>query len=204
MGTLAGKGAARTAAAIAASEGLWRWGMGVHLLYLPCALIMNVLLYKLLKAVEPTLALLALAFALVALAIEASFILHLFVPLALAGDGGPFAAIGGEQRNALSYLAIRLYSIGFGLALFFFSGFCIFVGTLMLRSGYLPKTVGALMLAAGLAYLASGFTSVVSPSLSAVVSPWLLIPCFLGEASVALWLLLTGAKGRTQAPESAS
>lgn len=199
MGTLAGKGPEATAAAIAASESLWRWGMGVHLLYLPCAVVMNVLVYKLLRSVEPTLALLALVFALVALAVEASFILQLFVPVALAGDGGSFAAIAEAERQALAYLSIRLYAIGFGLALFFFSGFCTLVGILILRSGHLPKFVGVLMLAAGMGYMVSGLLGVVAPPLSSVLSPWLLAPCFVGEASVALWLLITGAQGREQA-----
>ena len=194
MGTLAGRGAAGTAAAIAANEGLWRWGMGIHLLYLPCAIIMNVLIYRLFKPVEPTLALLALAFSLVALAIEASFILQLSVPLALARDGGPFAAIGEPERQALGYLAIRLYGIGFGFALFFFSGFCTLVGVLILKSGLLPKLVGAAMLSAGVGYMASGLIGVVSPTLADLIFPWILIPCFLGEASVALWLLLRGVK----------
>ena len=194
IGTLAGRGAAGTAAAIAANESLWRWGMGIHLLYLPCAIVMNVLIYKLLKSVDATLALLALAFSLVALAVEASFILQLSVPLALAGDGGPFKAIGEAERQAFSYLAIRLYGVGFGFALFFFSGFCTLVGFLIMRSDYIPKLVGALMLGAGIGYMVSGLVSVVSPPLAGVLFPWILIPCFIGEASVALWLLVMGVR----------
>jgi hypothetical protein len=192
MGTIVGGGAAETAAAVAANESLWRWGMGVHLLYLPCAIVMNVLIYKLLRPVEPTLALLALAFALVALAAEVSFILQLSVPLALGGDGGPFAALGEAERHALGYLAIRLYAVGFGFALFFFSGFCTLVGILILRSRLMPRVVGGLMLAAGIGYAVGGLVGVVSPFLAGLIFPWILIPCFLGEASVALWLLLKG------------
>jgi hypothetical protein len=174
------------------------------LLYLPCAIVMNVLVYRLFKHVEPTLALLALAFSLVALAIEASFILQLSVPLALGGDGGPFAAIGEAERQALGYLAIRLYGIGFGFALFFFSGFCTLVGVLILKSGLLPRLVGALMLSAGVGYMASGLIGVVSPPLSNLIFPWILIPCFAGEASVALWLLVKGVRRPEAAAQPAA
>ena len=57
--------AAATARAIAANETLWRSGVAVHLLYLVPAIVTNVLICDLFKAVEPTLARLALVFSLV-------------------------------------------------------------------------------------------------------------------------------------------
>jgi ABC-type multidrug transport system permease subunit len=62
--------AAATASAIAAHHSLWRWGIAVHLIYLAAAAtVVNVLLYRILKPVQPTLALLALAFGIVSQAI---------------------------------------------------------------------------------------------------------------------------------------
>jgi hypothetical protein len=120
--------AAATAQAIAADETLWRWGLAVHLLYLIPAIVVNVIIYGLLKAVEPTLARVALVLSVASVAIEAVSLLHLYVPLAMTEEGGALAALGEGQRQALSYLAIRLFPTGFGLALLFFAGFCVLAG----------------------------------------------------------------------------
>src|SRR3954468_20233270 len=91
--------AAATAAAITAHDSLWRCGIGIHLIYLAVpATIVNVLLYRIFKPKVPTLALLALAFAIVSQAIEATAILPLFVPL-IKPTGG-LAALGETERHA--------------------------------------------------------------------------------------------------------
>ena len=188
---------AATAAAITAHESLWRWGIAIHLVYLAAAAtVVNVLLYQILKPVQPTLALLALAFGIVSQAIEAAALLPLCAPLVMAESPRALAALGGSDRQALVYLAIRLYDSGSGLALFFFSGFCAAIGTAILRSRLVPRAIGAMMIAAGVCYFISSLSNVVAPGLSQLLSPWIIIPCFLGEASLAIWLLIKG----TQSP----
>ena len=74
--------AAATAKAIADHESLWRWGIAVHLIYLAVpATVMNVLLYRIFKQVQPTLALLALTSGILSQAIEGAALLPLYVPL---------------------------------------------------------------------------------------------------------------------------
>jgi hypothetical protein len=53
-----------------------------------------------------------------------------------------------------------------------------------------------MMIAAGVCYFISSLSNVVAPGLSHLLSPWIIIPCFLGEASLAIWLLIKG----TQSP----
>ena len=182
---------AATAQAIAAHEALWRWGIGVHLLYLAFpAIIMDVLLYRIFKPVQPTLALLALASALTAGAVEGAALLQLYVPMAAGEAGVPLTALGEGERQALVHIAIRLYETGAGFALLFFSGFCVAIGALILRSHLLPRALGVMMLLAGVCYFVSSLTTVVAEGLAGVLLPWIMLPCFVGEASVATWLLV--------------
>lgn len=184
---------AATAQAIAAHEALWRWGIGVHLVYLAFpAIIMDVLLYRIFKPVEPTVALLALASALTSGAVEGAALLQLYVPLAAGQAHAPLIALGEGERQALAYLAIRLYETGSGFALVFFSGFCAATGALILRSRLLPRVIGVMMLLAGICYLVSSLATVVAPALAGLLLPWILLPCFVGEASLATWLLVKG------------
>jgi Domain of unknown function (DUF4386) len=186
--------AAATAQAIAADETLWRWGLAVHLLYLIPAIVVNVIIYGLLKAVEPTLARLALVLSVASVAIEAVSLLHLYVPLAMTEEGGALAALGEGQRQALSYLAIRLFPTGFGLALLFFAGFCVLAGALILRSQLIPRVIGAMMVVAGVCYAVNTLALLLSPALSDLIYPGILLPCLLAELSLALWLVVKGVK----------
>ena len=126
--------AAATARAIAANETLWRSGVAVHLLYLVFAIVTNVLICDLFRAVEPTLARLALVFSVAGVMVEAASLLHLYVPLAMIEQTGALTALGEGQRQAVSYLAVGLFDTGFGFALLFFASFCVLIGTLILRS----------------------------------------------------------------------
>jgi hypothetical protein len=138
------------------------------------------------------LALLALACALTSGAVEGAALLQLYVPVAAGEASASLVALGEGERQALGYLAIRLYEAGSGFALLFFSGFCAAIGALILRSRLLPRVIGVMMLLAGICYFVNSLTSVVSPALAGLLLPWILLPCFFGEASLATWLLVKG------------
>ena len=191
--------AAATARAIAADEALWRWSVAVHLLYLVPALVMNVLVSGLFRSLAPTLARLALVLGAVSVAIEALSLLQLYVPLAIMEEGGALAALGEQQRQALSYLAVGLFSTGFGFSLLFFAGFCVLVGVLILGSRLVPRLIGLLMVLAGVCYAVNTLVLVLSPALSDRLNPVILLPPFVGELSLALWLLVKGVRPRGQA-----
>jgi hypothetical protein len=184
--------AAATAEAIAGSESLWRWGLAVHLLYLLFGGTMTLLIYELFKPVHATLARLALVFGVISLAIEGVSLLQLAVPLVYAEGSEAFTRLDEGQRQASTYLAVQLFSTGFGLALMFFAGFCALTGVLILRSRYAPRVIGALMIAAGGCYLVNTLALLVSPALAEVIFPLILLPCFVAELSLALWLTIKG------------
>jgi hypothetical protein len=104
--------AAATASAIAAQATVWRWGIAVHLLYLLPGATATVILYRLFKPVEATLALLALVYSISDVAIEALLLATLTVPLAMIDEGGALGALDEEQRSALGCLAVRFFFTG--------------------------------------------------------------------------------------------
>jgi hypothetical protein len=116
----------------------------------------------------------------------------LYVPLFLNGEAALVAALEPTQRDAIAYLAVRSFLKGWSFALVLFSGFCAGVGVLIVRSRSMPAGIGVLMVLAGAAYLVSGITGVLSPSTLNRLLPWILIPSFIGELSLALWLAVKG------------
>jgi hypothetical protein len=78
------------------------------------------------------------------------------------------------------------------LSFVFFGLHCVLVGYLILRSTFLPRFVGALMALGGSGWLTLGLASLLSPPLAEYLSPYILAPGILGEASLTLWLLVMG------------
>jgi hypothetical protein len=68
----------------------------------------------------------------------------------------------------------------------FFAFYCMLIGYLIVRSTFLPRILGALMMLAGLGWLIS-----LSP-LASYLTTYIDVLGFLAEASLMLWLLVAG------------
>ena len=167
-----------TAANIKAAESLWRFHVAAELFLLSCAIALLLILYVLLRPVHRDLALLAVMFNIVAIVVEAVSALFL--------DVVP------NQSPETTKVLIRLHGHGFGVSLLFFGWFCVTVGYLIFKSQFLPKAIGVLMQIAGVCYLVNSFALIASPPLANRLFPAILIPSFLGELSLALWLTVKG------------
>jgi hypothetical protein len=71
--------------------------------------------------------------------------------------------------------------------LWFFSFYCLLIGYLIVRSTFLPRLLGWLMVAAGVGWLA-----VLAPPVAKVLSLCIEVLGILAEASLMLWLLVRG------------
>jgi hypothetical protein len=181
-----------TANAISSAQLLWRTGIAGDLLMHVLDLPVIVVLYLLLKPVNESLALLATFINLIQTAILAANKLNLLVPLFLMGEADYLKAFSPAQLQTLSYLAIKAHGYGFGIGLIFFGVACLVRGYLIFQSGYLPRIFGPLMLLAGSSYLINSFASLLSPAVAAALSPAILIPAFVGELSLCLWMIVKG------------
>lgn len=70
-----------------------------------------------------------------------------------------------------------------------FGAYCIGLGWLTLRSTFLPKVIGALLIVAGLGWLTH-----IDPSLVDRLGVWALLPGMIGEAALTLWLVAAGVE----------
>jgi hypothetical protein len=66
------------------------------------------------------------------------------------------------------------------------------VGYLIVRSSFLPRAIGALLVLGGSCFLITSFTNFVAPALGDRLAPVLLPIVILGEGALALWLLVKG------------
>jgi len=181
-----------TAGRIMATPLLWRIGIAGDLVMHICDVILIVTFYFLLRPVSRYLMLMAVLFNLVQTAVLVANKLNLLYPLFLLGTADYLKALDSRQLEAFSYLSIKMHDHGFGLGLIFFGCECLILGYLIFKSGYLPKWIGVLMGLAGACYIFNSFSLVLAPWLASRIFPLILLPPFIGETSLCLWLLIKG------------
>ena len=184
--------ATATANNIMASQLLWRIGIACDLLMHVCDVPLMVIFYVLLRPVNKNLALLAVLFTLVQTAVMVATKLNLFMPIFLSGNAEYLKAFNAQQLHALTFLSIKSDENGFGIGLIFFGFACIVNGYLIFRSSYLPRILVVMLQIAGVCYLINSFALILAPSFANTIFPAILIPSFIGELSLCLWLLVKG------------
>ena len=184
--------ATATAQNIMASPELWRLSVAGNLIVPVIAVALLWIEYLLLRPVSRSLALLALLFNLVSLAVEAISKLFLLLVAPTLGNVDYLQAFEPHQLQILANLALKAHGIAFNIALIFFGCTCLVNGYLIFKSGYLPRLIGILMQVAGASYLAACFAALFAPSIAGAILPAMLVLPFVGESAFCLWLLVKG------------
>lgn len=186
--------AAVTAANIANSEILFRIGtIGLELIILLSEIVLSVVLYILFKPVSKTLSLLAAVSRIAMTIIHGLNLLNYYFVFRLLKDGDYLIAFGQEQVNALVTLFLDAHSIGFTIGIAFLVPHVLILGYLIYKSGYFPKVLGILFVAAGVGYLIDTIGLLLVPSYT--TTPGLIAMVIaIAEVAFPLWLLIKGVK----------
>jgi Domain of unknown function (DUF4386) len=187
----------KTAANFLAQEQLYRLGFAAAVIVVICNLPLGLILFELLKVVNPRLALLALVFIIASATLEAVNLFNYIEPLFTFSLPEYVRAFGPEQLQVLARGPIRMFSYAFSVSLTFFGVFCVLIGFLIFRSKFSPPIFGLVMIIAGVTYWINSFRLFL-----ALPIPYLQWVTLVAELSLALWLLVVGvneAKWRAQA-----
>jgi hypothetical protein len=180
--------AAATATNILAHESLFRLGFAADIIAFASYIALTALLYELFKPVNRSLSLVAAFFSLVACVVQAISSLFHLAPLVLLGRASYLSVFAVEQLQALALMFLRLRAAAYhNIGLVFFGLYCLLVGILILRSTFLPRILGLLMVLAGLSYVLF-----LSPPLARSLQPYILVFPSVGQISLTLCLLVIG------------
>jgi hypothetical protein len=188
--------ATATADRIRNSESLLRMAIGAELIGFAGFVFVGLVLYRLFKPVAEGPALAMLILDLVPVPISFLCILGEIAALDFAGGGGGgqfLSAFDAPQRDALAYLSLRLHGQGFTLAGIFWGLWLFPFGICVVRSGFIPRVLGILLMIAGCGYVASTFADLALPQYAHSVGRVTEITN-LGELPIIFWLLIWGAK----------
>lgn len=182
---------ALTAANIATSTALFRLGIAGELVVLLSEVVLSVLLYVLLKPVNGTISLLAMASRLVMTTIHGLNLLNSYFVLMLISGTGPALVFESSQTSALVSLFLRAHDYGFTIGILFLTIHVFALSYLIVRSGFFPKVLGYLFLAAGLGYLIDSSALLLIPGY-ATTPIYLMLPITISEIAFPLWLVGRG------------
>jgi hypothetical protein len=181
-----------TADNIRASEWLLRIGIGSELFHQAIAVFLVLALYRLFKPVNENQAKLLVVFgALVSVPIMFLNVLNEIAALILVSGAEFLSIFQKSQLDALALLFIRLHSHGIEIATIFWGLWLFPFGILVIRSGFIPRILGILLLIAGSANLASSFTSLVMPQYEHFVVQFATFLAIL-EMPIVFWFIIKG------------
>ncbi|MGN9908656.1 DUF4386 domain-containing protein [Phytohabitans sp. LJ34] len=170
------RGRLTTADDILRSEGLYRAGIAVNLVFLLAETLLVVILYRLFEPVDRDVSLVAAIFRFAAVVVQAANLTTMFAALLAARGGDPGVP-----------LLLDLFRYGYGIALAFFAVCCAATGYLLARTA-----LGYMFAVAGVVYLANSFLLFLVPGYDASVTALLLAPAAVAEIWFTVLLLRRG------------
>jgi hypothetical protein len=187
-----------TFANIVASEKLFRLGIVSELLSAVFFMFLGFTLYRLLKPVNRSVALLMLSLVLVSIPISFLNELNNIAALVITSGANFLSAFTKPQLDSLLMFFLNLHMDGVNVVQIFWGLWLFPFGILVYKSGFLPRFLGALLVLGCFAYAASSLTWLISPAngnamffVSAAVGGF-------AEGLTGLWLLIAGAKDSPQ------
>ncbi len=180
--------AATTIDNVTSSGSLFRLSIVSALIVQVVNIFLVLILYKLLKAVNKTQALLMVILLLVATPIAMLNQFNHFAALLLLSGADFLTAFTVDQLHAQVLFFLDLHRYGAQIAGIFFGLWLFPMGYLVFKSGYIPRILGVLLMIGCFGYLIDSFAIFLFPNFKATIA---LFTCW-GEVLFPLWLLIKG------------
>ena len=159
------------------------------------------LLYQLLKPVHKIQALWMALLLVAAMPISFVVALNYVAAQRLLTGAAEVAALTAAQRNALGMLFLRLHTHGVLAVEIFWGLWLVPFGLLVMKSRFLPRVLGILLVIAGGAYVAHSVISLLLDGPRIVLyERATMLARAAGEFPIMLWLLIKGADARAPRP----
>lgn len=189
---------AATAERLRSLEGLLRAGIAVEMASSILFIFVGLTLYRLFRPVAEWPALAMLVLILISFPITFLNVLNALAARNFAGGGAGaplLPLLDAHQRAALAYQSLYLHHQAYMVAAIFWGLWLFPFGVCVMRSGFIPRFLGVLLMIAGAGYVVGSFTELALPQYKAAVDRVTTITNF-GEVPIIFWLLIWGARPR--------
>ena len=189
---------AATVRKIADHETLYRIAIfndyAAHILFL----VLIAMLYDLFCDVNRRHALLMVLLVVVPVAAQFANLVERLAPLTVM-DADYLSVFTKPQQDAIARGFLGLHSNSAVIAMAFWGLWLFPFALLVIKSGFFPRILGILLMAAGVGYTVVGSTMMVFPEHLQLVGK-AMMPLYFGELPIVFWLLIKGAKEPGPAP----
>jgi hypothetical protein len=188
---------------ILSSERLFRFGLVAGLISQIFLLLLVLTLYRLLRAVHPQRAALMVALVVTAVAIACVNLVNPLAALHLLSGADYLKVVGSEGWHAQAMVSLDSYNQGIVIAEVFWGLWLLPFGLLVIRSRFIPRILGVLLIFACLGYLIDCACHFLVPEFAETVTPIAATPSAIAELSMMTWLLIKGVRDVQPAIEAA-
>jgi len=186
-----------TAANIRGSEGLFRLGLVAFLAAFLIDIPVAWALYVLFRPVHRDLSRLTAWFRVAYTVFLGVASVFFFQALQLLGRAAFLDVFTGSQLDAQALVALDTFDATWNIGLLAFGVHVVLLGVLALRSGWMPRALGYVLIVAGVAYMADTAARALLVDYASVESVFVglvAIPAVIAEGWLGLWLLIRGGK----------
>lgn len=188
---------------ISAHQTLFRFDIASSMIMQVAFLTLPLVLYRLLRSVNQPVAVLMVALAVVSVPLGLNSLTHQLDLLSLLNHAALMQALTPVALQLAVTQMLDGHANGLQITSLFWGLWLLPFGYLVWRSGFLPKTLGALLTLGGMGYLIDVFGSLLYPHYAeAFFAPYVMLPASLGEIGMILWLLIVGVRIPHAAPAS--
>jgi hypothetical protein len=187
--------ATATVANVMASEFLFRLAIVLSLVSQVLSVFLGLTLFQLFKEIHKVLATVLFVSMLMSAGITIVNQLNNFGVLLVLSGADYLKAFTAEQIKAIAFLFMRLAGSGQGLLEIFWTPYFFAFGLLAIKSKYLPKVLGILLITMSVTYAVNIYTKFLIPTFHPLMFTRMAIGLgALGGIPTMLWLLIKGAR----------
>lgn len=190
--------AALTFKNINASQNLFRFGILSSLICYTAFVFLPIFLYKLLRKVNEFQARIMVVLALISVPMAFMNLQHKLAVLSIIETNQEQYRSSPELENQVMFY-LNQYDNGILITTLFWGLWLFPFGYLVYQSGFLPKTLGILLMVGCLGYLMNLTGNLVIKDYTALgISKFISLPASIGEIGICLWLLVVGVKTKKE------
>jgi hypothetical protein len=184
--------AAKTAGNLITNSGLVRIGVAADLFQATVWVFVALTLYRLLRHVNRSAASAMVILASIGAGITMLNAVFEFEGLRIATGAMNLAGFGGASSNGLALLMVDAQHYGLLIASIFMGLWLVPLGYLAFMSGWFPRALGVVLIAAGACYLVDVFAAFLVPDFGKAIHGYITIPSIIAEVWTLVYLLAIG------------
>lgn len=174
------------------NEATYRLAAAAEFIGTAAYLVLTAIMYRLLAPVNKTVSLIAAFFSIVGCTIWILGVADDVVPFMVFSQAHAHGAIATEPMQTVAFAFVRLQGASLTIGMICFGVQCFLMGLLIVKSTFLPKLIGIVLVVGGAGYFVTSIADIASLPIGSLLEAYGNQPGAVGELLMGLWLTVVG------------